>query len=154
MPLENATEGSFGNLARAASKMLDQMNKGFFVYSPETWTPNVNLYEAACCYYVCVDLAGVDKEKIDIEVADQRLVVEGRRAVPAPEVPDAAAPSDGDETAGAGDAPDPAKRVRLHLMEIDHGAFRRLVELPADADREGINATYRNGLLWIEIPKK
>jgi HSP20 family protein len=146
MSLENASEGAFGHLARTASKMLDQMNKGFFVYSPDTWTPNVNLYEAQCCYYVCVDLAGVEKDKIDIEVADQRLLLQGRRAVPAPQLPevDEVAGSDGDGT----------RRVRLHLMEIDHGAFRRAVELPADADREGINATYVNGLLWIEIPKK
>jgi HSP20 family molecular chaperone IbpA len=39
-------------------------------------------------------------------------------------------------------------------MEIDHGAFAREVELPPDADRESITANYRNGLLWIEIPKK
>jgi HSP20 family molecular chaperone IbpA len=38
-------------------------------------------------------------------------------------------------------------------MEIDHGAFSRDVEIPADANRHSITATYRNGLLWIEIPK-
>ena len=38
-------------------------------------------------------------------------------------------------------------------MEIDHGTFSREVELPQDVDREQITATYRNGMLWIEIPK-
>ena len=62
---------------------MDQMQKGFYTSTPsETWTPNVNLYETARVYLVCVDLAGVDKEKIDVEVADQRLKLRGTRAVP------------------------------------------------------------------------
>ena len=144
MPLENATEGSFGHLARTASKMMDQMQKGFYVYSPDTWTPNVNLYETAHSYFVCVDLAGVEKEKIDVEVADQRLMLRGARPVPLPELPEA------ETTEG-----EPAgKRAKVHLMEIDHGAFTREVELPPDANRDRIAAAHKNGMLWIEIPKK
>jgi len=48
----------------------------------------------------------------------------------------------------------PAPRYRVHLMEIDHGKFSREVELPNDIHHEQINATYRNGMLWIELPKK
>ena len=44
--------------------------------------------------------------------------------------------------------------MRVHLMEIDHGAFAREVELPHDVIKEGINAKYVDGLLWIELPKK
>ena len=38
-------------------------------------------------------------------------------------------------------------------MEIDHGGFCREVELPEDVDRDRIAANYRNGMLWIELPK-
>src|SRR5438552_15736856 len=75
-------EQPFSHLARQASKLMDQMQKGFYVYSTDTWTPNVNLYETAASYLVCVDLAGVQKEKIDVEVVDQRLRLRGARAVP------------------------------------------------------------------------
>jgi HSP20 family molecular chaperone IbpA len=44
-------------------------------------------------------------------------------------------------------------RVRIHLMEIDHGGFCREVELPEDVDKDRIAANYRNGMLWIELPK-
>lgn len=173
-------EHPFSNLARQAGKIMDQMQKGFYVYSSETWTPNVNLYETAATYLVCVDLAGVQKEKIDVEVADQRLKLRGARAVPmyeseepAAEGPAAKDPARG-RGKGAGQAagahegddgqraqppaaaehPEPhAHKMRVHLMEIDHGPFTREVELPPDADRAGITATYRNGMLWIEIPK-
>src|SRR3954471_14609970 len=85
-------EHPFSNLARQAGKMMDQFQKGFYVYSSDTWTPNVNLYETATTYLVCVDLAGVEKEKIDVEVADSRLKLRGARSVPTyePDEPPAA----------------------------------------------------------------
>lgn len=136
MAILTAAEPQFPSLTRQASKLMEQFQKGFF-YPSETWTPNVNLYETHASYVVCVDLAGVEKEKIDVEVADHRLKLRGARAVPS------FLPSD----------TDPHEKVRVHLMEIDHGAFSREVEIPTDADRHKITATYRNGLLWIEIPK-
>jgi HSP20 family protein len=136
MAISVATDQPFSNLTRQANKMMEQLQKGFF-YAAEGWTPNVNLYETAASYLVCVDLAGVEKEKIDVEVADHRLRLKGARAVP----------TFWDQNA------DPHEKVRVHLMEIDHGAFTREVEIPTNSDRQNITATYRNGLLWIEIPK-
>jgi HSP20 family molecular chaperone IbpA len=150
MAVESASEGSFSHLARAANKLMDQMQKGFFVYSPDTWTPNVNLYETATSYFVCADLAGVDKEKIDVEVVEQRLTLRGNRAVPSPEFLE----EESGPASSTADPPAGVKKAKLHLMEIDHGQFTREVELPADANRERITATYRSGMLWVEIPKK
>jgi len=144
-PVLATTDPPFTNLARQMNKLVEQMHKGYYNFLPgETWTPNVNLYETEETYLVCVDLAGVDKAKIDLVVADGRLKVRGARHVPVQ--------PDGDGQA----APDPnqQKRVRVHLMEIDHGSFLREVELPQDVVHEKINANYRNGLLWVEIPKK
>jgi HSP20 family molecular chaperone IbpA len=45
-------------------------------------------------------------------------------------------------------------RIRVHLMEIDHGNFSREVELPADVEKEVISAVHREGMLWIELPKR
>src|SRR5580658_10429337 len=102
--------------AHTPNKLLEQLqNKGYYGYfSNENWTPNVNLYETEMAYLVCCDLAGVDKEKIDIEVIDGRLRLRGNRVVPM--------------KADAAEAP--GTRVRVHLMEIDHGVFARDVELP------------------------
>jgi HSP20 family protein len=142
MPLTVAADPPFQNLARQARKLMDQMHKGYYGFYPsETWTPSVNLYETATTYLVCVDLAGVDKDKIDVEVHENRLRLKGSRAVPMKD--------DGNEEQVEHDA----KRMRVHLMEIDHGSFNREVELPENVDQEKIVAAYRNGMLWIEIPK-
>ncbi|MCC7349372.1 MAG: Hsp20/alpha crystallin family protein [Phycisphaerales bacterium] len=139
MVLELAAE-PFKTASRQMGSLLDAMQKGYYGFCRnETWTPAVNLYENESAYLVCVDLAGVDKTKIHLEVVDHQLTIRGTREVPNhPDRTEA-------ETAG---------KVRVHLMEIDHGGFSRLVELPVDVSRETINATYRDGMLWIELPKQ
>src|SRR5205814_7040195 len=101
--------------------------------------PNVNVYEIDASYLVCVDLSGVEKEKIDLEVTDGRLRLRGHRNVPI-------SPS------AVEDVSNP--KLKVHLLEIDHGPFIREVELPQDVESEGITANYVNGMLWIELPKK
>lgn len=139
MAIISVSEPPFQNVNRQMNKLIDQLTKGYYNFYPsDTWTPNVNLYETETYYLVCVDLAGVEKDKIDIEVADGQLSLKGHRSVP---VQSPASTSD-------------QARVRVHLMEIDHGSFRRHVELPKDVLNEQITATYENGLLWIQLPKK
>src|SRR5437870_13810768 len=111
--------GPFGNMSPQVLKMMEQLTKGYSNFLPsEVSTPNVNLYETDADYRICVDLAGVDKEKIDISWVEDRLIIRGHRPVPqCPSPP----------------CPDPDQsRMRVHLMEIDHGAFAREVELPPD----------------------
>lgn len=142
MPLTTAADPPFKTLTSQVNRLMEQMQKGYYNFYPgEIWAPAVNLYETESTYIVCVDLAGVDKEKIDLEIVDQHLKLKGTRAVPThPE------PSQGEDIQ--------TPRIRVHLMEIDHGAFCREVELPLDVIRDSITANYRNGMLWIEIPKK
>lgn len=138
MTLEIASEPHFGTVAWQMSKILDQFQRGFSNFcTAETWVPAVNLYECDHGYLVCVDLSGVDKEKIELVVADNQLKLRGQRSMPAP--------PNSEEHAG---------RMRIHLMEIDYGPFCREVELPEDVAKEAIMASYLNGMLWIELPKK
>ncbi|HEY1683757.1 MAG TPA: Hsp20/alpha crystallin family protein [Tepidisphaeraceae bacterium] len=135
MPTSLAADPPFGNLSQMG-KLADQLKKQYYNYScDQVWRPAVNLYETTTAYLVCVDLAGVEKEKIDLEVRDGRLTLKGNRPVPL-------------------ESDNGSQRVSVHLMEIDHGAFCREVELPDDVQRDKIVASHRNGLLWIELPKK
>lgn len=101
----------------------------------EAWVPSMNFYEDSEQYFLVVDLAGVKGQDIDIRVdAKRMMVLAGQRAMP--------------------EMPEPCGEVRLHLMEIDHGTFCRTIDLPDDADVDGIKATYRTGFLWVRVPKK
>ena len=141
MKIEIGPDHPFQHISRNVDKIVEQMQKGYYNFRPhDCWAPNVNLYETDELYLVCVDLAGVEKEKIEVELADNRLTIRGARSVPTFDDPEAPAPERG--------------KLRVHVMEIDHGAFFREVEIPEHVERENIAAHYRNGFLWIEIPKK
>ena len=141
--MHQTSDPPFSKFTRQAGKLMESVAHGYcgFAHSDQTWAPCVNLYETPDAYRVCADLAGVDKERIELTVHGQLLLIRGEREVPR-----------SPQASGArGNAP---QRARVHRMEIDHGPFAREVELPADVDATAISATYRNGLLWVELPKR
>ena len=97
------------------------------------WKPPINAYRCDKCLRVCVDLAGVDRSEIELELQPDRLILRGNRTLPEPD-----------------DAHNPAMQVLA--MEIDHGEFEREIALPAGVDRRRIRAEQQNGMLWIYLP--
>ena len=124
------------SLPRQMSQWVDQvLGQGFSRYASDSgWTPAVNLYEESAQYCIVADLAGVLVEQVELRIESGLLVLQGERAIP--------------------QAPDGCATMRVHLMEIDHGRFCREIELPADVDAEAIGASYKNGYLWVRLPKK
>jgi HSP20 family molecular chaperone IbpA len=117
-----------------------QRGKGFRTAVPEVWRPRVNLYETQECFFVCVELAGMPRERIDVHAEPGLLVVRGHREKP----------SQVECPVGRGETSD----VGVHLMEIDSGDFERRVSLPTSVAVEHIDATYKDGYLWITLPRK
>jgi len=77
---------------------------------------------------VCAELPGVDISGVRLEIQGRKLLIEGERR---------ARPSEG--------------RV-YQQVEIEHGPFRRVVELGADVASERATADYDDGVLRIEVP--
>lgn len=103
------------------------------VSSLEGWQPAINAYRCAHGLAICVDLAGVDKEGIDLRVEPRRLVLRGYRQAPEPESAE-------------------RKPVQVLVMEIDYGPFEREVLLPAEVDSDQVTAEQSKGFLWIYLP--
>jgi len=135
------TAGNFDQLAAHFRQMLDELHEGhFFQYAePHTWRPKVNIYETAESFCICVELAGTPREQIEVRTEGDSLWIHGSR--PKPD-----APKSGDEECSP-------SRVRVHLMEIDSGSFSRRIPLPGGIDVSQISAIYRNGYLWVTLPK-
>ncbi len=77
---------------------------------------------------VHAELAGIDPDEITLEVEGRELVLAGHRR-----------PSESDE------------RVYQQL-EIDFGPFRRTIPLGADVVADEAKATYKDGILRVELP--
>jgi HSP20 family protein len=102
-------------------------------HATEAWHPAINAYRCRDRVVICVELAGVDRSQIQVQVEPRRLSVCGRRVPPEPR-----------------DGEGPALQVLA--MEIDHGAFVREIVLPVAVDPEQVQAEQREGLLWICLP--
>jgi HSP20 family protein len=110
----------------------------------QAWTPAVNVYQVGKRLHVCMDLAGIDRDKIDVRIEPGRLTVNGVRNAPEPR-PASASP--------AGPASqEPA--MKIHSMEIDYGAFCRVIQVPQGIDLDNVQSEYRRGILWITLPMK
>ena len=124
---------ALGRLARETSDTVNSRNF-FGFWATDSWRPSVNLYETRSAFLICADLSGMDKDDIQVSVENTQLIIRGKRNCPMPT---------GRERA-----------VAVHLMEIDHGAFSRTIEIPSNVNEKSIAAHYEAGMLWITLPKK
>jgi HSP20 family molecular chaperone IbpA len=133
--LHAAEKDEFASRGRQMGKWIDQVLGPGFRHPPQAdgWKPAINVCEYKTYYCLIVDLAGVKASEVDLRAENGAIVLSGNRPMPAP--------------------PEASKDVRVCLMEIDHGRFHRVMDLPEDVDIDAIEAYYRNGYLWVRLPK-
>jgi HSP20 family protein len=115
------------NVERLLRDLVYQRHHSTHFAEPE-WSPAVDLVVAERSARVIVELAGVPREHVRVRLQARVLEISGRREPP-------------HEPGGA----------HYHLAEIQFGDFRRVVELPWDADPDRVEATYRDGMLEIQL---
>jgi len=92
--------------------------------------PAVNTREADDAYYIEVDLPGVKKEDISIDVNDNVLTISGERKIE-----------------------EERKDEEFYRVESVYGTFERSFTLPEDVDADKIEAEAKDGVLIVRIPK-
>lgn len=124
-------------ITRAGDVAYQLSNLNFSGYHPKAeWRPDVNAYRYDDRIEICVDLAGVDKGDIQVEVLPLAVRIGGIRLAPPPRC-------------GEGESGD-CRQVLA--MEIENGRFGREIRLPVEVDPDGVEARQENGLLWIVLP--
>ena len=93
------------------------------------WTPALDLYQTNDDVVAVVELPGMRKEDIDISLHDGMLTISGERK---------------DET---------AEDNKMARTERFVGKFRRSISLPTRVDANKVNATYKDGILTVTLPK-
>jgi HSP20 family protein len=91
------------------------------------WTPASDIYETESGYLIAIDLPGIDRQALEIDIDDSRLVVKGIR---------------------------PVAESKQHRTERPRGKFLRTYSVPASVDQAKIAAEYKDGVLQISLPKR
>jgi HSP20 family protein len=94
------------------------------------WAPPVDVAEETDKILVKIEVPGMDEKDLKIHFEDGLLTVTGERQF------------------------ERKDDRNYHRIERSYGSFARQDSLPRSVDGNGITASYRNGVLEIEIPKK
>lgn len=101
------------------------------VYDERDFVPAVDMTESDDHYMVSVDLPGIKKEDIKIEMQNNVLSISGERKR---EV-------------------NTDSKEKVQRYERSYGFFQRSLTLPQSVESEKIDAQYENGVLQILLPK-
>lgn len=98
--------------------------------SVRQWHPAVDVLESKDAYLIRAELPGMKRDDIKVEVKDGKLVVSGETK-----------------------SDKPADGVEYRHVERVAAKFWRSFALPETAKSDGVEATYKDGILEIRVPK-
>ena len=126
----------FDGLAKMQSRInalfddvFDRANGHLQPYS-SGWSPAVDILESPDSYLIRAELPGMTKETISVEFKEGALTLSGEKKFE-----------------------EPADGVTYHRSERTSGKFARSFYLPQTIKQDGINATFRDGILEVHVPK-
>lgn len=91
------------------------------------WTPAADIYETDSGYSIAMDLPGINRDALKIDIDDSRLIVKGTREI---------------------------TETKQHRSERPRGKFLRTFSVPGSVDQAKIGAEYKDGVLQIRLPKR
>ena len=94
------------------------------------WLPAVDMYEGAEAFTLKAELPGFSKDDVQVEIKDNVLTLKGERK----------RESD-------------AKKAQYYRVERAYGTFWRSFRLPAFVNADQAEATFKDGLLELTLPK-
>ena len=92
--------------------------------------PAVDVVERHREYKITAELPGMDRKDIELSVSDDVITIKGEKKSELTK-----------------------QKKNVHLSERRYGSFERSFRLPEGASADGIDASYRHGVLTITLPK-
>ena len=123
----------FDQLDTEIEKTIDDMFRPMspmFMLTARKWKPQMDMYETPDQILILAEIAGVNKEDLELEISNKAVRIYGTRA----EFPR-------------------GENAKYRLAEIQYGRFERTLYLPAPIDPEVVSASYSNGILQIRLAK-
>lgn len=111
-------------------RLLDEMFREWPAARGRGLAPALDVHEDEKQYAISVELPGVKKEDVQVELQEGTLTIRGEKS------------SEREE-----------KKEQRRYTERSYGSFSRSFRLPTDADAEHLDASFRDGVLTITLPK-
>ncbi|MCB0343122.1 MAG: Hsp20/alpha crystallin family protein [Pseudobdellovibrionaceae bacterium] len=130
---KSMTPSVFGNAFPTAWDDFDRMLEGFFVPTTRSefkFNPAVDIEELPNQYLVTLDIPGLNREDIKVEVKDNTLSISGERKREEKE-----------------------EKPGYTRYERSHGTFERRFTLPETVSGKEVSAKYEDGVLKVTLPK-
>lgn len=122
-----ANFGQFGrDMERLFSGFLPEVD--IAVHRTRAFPP-LNVWEEGDEYFIEAEVPGLTMDHLDLEVLGNEVMIKGRREMPQRE------------------------NLTIHRQERGDGEFSRMLTLPAEIDAKRVEATLRDGVLLVKLPK-
>ena len=122
------------SLQREMNRLFDDFfGRDFFVEPFRgigEWRPALDVAETDTSVVVKADLPGLEVKDLDVSIRGDLLTIKGEKKEEKEE-----------------------KTKSYHRVERHYGSFERSVRLPATVKADRVNASFKNGVLHIELPK-
>jgi HSP20 family protein len=122
-------DGPASNMDRSFDEMYSTM-KPQFMLADQSWNPDVDVYQTPEKTIIRMEIAGVEKEDLQVEVSRKAVRIRGQRRELSHQM-------------------DSVYRI----AEIRYGRFERILYLPNAIDTNGVSSSYTNGFLEIRLAR-
>jgi len=122
--IENIFEEFFNDFNRLSPPLLSETMRANLL-------PRLNISETDSKYFIEAELPGVKQNDVELKLDNNILIIKGNA-------------EESNEN----------KERNYFMRERYHGSFQRSLKLPNNINEDDINATFKDGILNIEITKK
>jgi HSP20 family protein len=109
-------------------RSLSGLERGFA--KSFTGTPAVDIAETEKAYEITAELPGIDQKNVEVNVANGGITIKGEKKEETEE-----------------------KKKDYYVSERRYGSFQRYFGLPDGVDADKIEATFKDGVLKVTLPK-
>jgi len=120
--------GLRGEIERVFDRFLEPRWEEFEAI--DVWAPKVDFSETKDAFIVKAEIPSVEQKDVSVSFENRMLTIKGEKHKEKEE-----------------------KDEKYHRVERSWGGFTRTITLPAGVDTDKVNATFKDGVLTIKLPK-
>jgi HSP20 family protein len=134
LPVKRDEDDPFSLLRRRMDDMFEGFLHGFDLRPLDSrsgiFRPSIDVVETDKDIRISAELPGMEEKDIDVSLGKDSLTIKGEK-------------KEEKEDKGKG----------YYRMERSYGSFSRVIPLPTEIDQDKVKATFKKGVLTVELPK-